>query len=101
MAYEIVSEISYIGADDLTVLDDLQVIRKFKVESNLMDPINIIDDLEVAEGFNGYSIARLDINVVQHTATWDTEAQFDSWRAAWGEITPGADWEISRLETAS
>ena len=100
MAYEIVSEISYIGADDMSVLGDTDILRKFKSDSNLIDPINIIDDLEAADGFNGWSSVRIDDAVVQHTGNWESEDKYDAWKATWGEIVPGADWEVRRLESA-
>jgi hypothetical protein len=101
MAYEIVSEISYIGADDMSVLDDISIMKIFKMDSNLIDPINIVDDLEVADGFNGWALERVSDSVIQHTGNWDSEEQYDTWKATWGEITIGVDWSVARLETAS
>lgn len=100
MAYQRISKATYIGADDVSVMGATEIIRKFKQESNLIDPIDMIDDLEVADGFNGWTVDRLDENVIVHTANWDSEAQYDAWKAAWGEIIPGADWTVESLETA-
>jgi hypothetical protein len=101
MAYERVSELTYIGADDVSALGAKQIIRKFKTESNLLNPIDMIDDLEGADGFNGWTVNRPADNVVVHTSTWDSEAQHDAWKAGWGEIIPGDDWTLTALETAS
>jgi hypothetical protein len=100
MAYERVSEITYIGAmDDVITLGAGQILNKFKTESNLLNPIDMVEDLEVADGFNGWTVRRTDSNVVVHTSNWDSEAQHDAWKAAWGEIVPGGDWTVTSLET--
>lgn len=102
MAYERVSEITYIGAmDDVITLGAGQILNKFKTESNLLNPIDMVEDLEVADGFNGWALERVSDSVIRHTGNWDSEEQYDTWKATWGEIIHGVDWSVARLETAS
>jgi hypothetical protein len=94
MAYERIREISYIGAEDVSALNDVDLIKKFKSESNLVDPVNIMDDMEAADGFNGWSSVRISNAIVQHTTSWESEEEHATWKATWGEVVPGADWEM-------
>ena len=102
MAYSRVADISYIGADDVADLSDTGLLKKFKSESGLMsEDFNVIDSIEAGEGYTSWELERVSPTVVKHSMVWESETDFDTWKASYGEITPGNDWEVETLESAS
>ena len=102
MAYVRVSTMTYNGADATADHADWEMVRKFKADAGLNSP-EIITAMEAATGFSGWTLDKSSDTTVKHTATWESEADYDAFRADFGEekFVSGADWEVDNLESAS
>ena len=101
MAYEIIHDISYVGANDVAEMTDSELWQSYKQDAGFYSPTDIFSLNETAEGFHGWTLDRSSTTVLRYTSSWNSEDDYQSWKTAVNDAGYDtdpqlADWTIER-----